>query len=93
MAWLGRSIEAVSEIEAPSTSKAMYFNPYWLMTCWQAAAKVLALLQSRASSVPLAPPNDTLTSPPAGRGAVMKARSQKAGSTADSAVRACRPLW
>src|SRR6476620_8171586 len=50
-----------------SMSMSMYFRLYALITCWYAAASALALEQFGPSLLPLHPPKEISTSPPAER--------------------------
>src|SRR5215207_806640 len=50
-----------------SMSMSMYFRLYALITCWYAPARACALVQFGPSLLPLQPPNEICTSPPADR--------------------------
>src|SRR4029450_878552 len=62
-----RLIEAGSATAAPSMSRSMYLSPYAFTTAWYSAARLDTDEHAWASSIPLAPPKDTTTSPPADR--------------------------
>jgi hypothetical protein len=66
-----RSIDAGSAVAAPSTSKSMLVRPYLSMTAWYWAARVLTVVHACANSWLAAPPNDTTTSPPMERKALI----------------------
>src|SRR5690349_17132544 len=63
-AWERRVIDAGSATAAPSMSKSAYFRPYALTTASYSAATWADVLHAWASSMPDAPPNEILTSPP-----------------------------
>src|SRR5438477_4991372 len=62
-----RSTEAGSATAAPSMSMSMYRSPYALTTAWYSAANAPTELHAWARSMPLAPPKEIFTSPPAAR--------------------------
>src|SRR4051812_33129174 len=66
-----RAIVVGSATAAPSMSRSMYLRPYADTTAWYSACRALTSVQAWASSMPVAPPKDTLTSPPAARTALI----------------------
>src|ERR1051326_641008 len=71
-AWSRRVIEAWSVVAPPSMSKSsltgvLELTLYLLSTAWYAACRVDTVVHPCASSVPEAPPNEMITSPPAAR--------------------------
>src|SRR5437868_1773257 len=63
-ALLRRSIETVSFSKPLSMSRSMALRLIALMTFWYAACVEATSVQDAAISVPDAPPNDAITSPP-----------------------------
>src|SRR4051794_24514134 len=66
-----RAIVVGSATAAPSMSRSMYLRPYAETTAWYSACRAETLVQAWASSMPVAPPKDTFTSPPAARTAAI----------------------
>src|SRR5690242_16008603 len=66
-----RAIVVRSATAAPSMSRSMYLRPYAETTAWYSAWSAETLVQAWASSMPVAPPKDTFTSPPAARTAAI----------------------
>src|SRR4051812_37770210 len=66
-----RAIVVGSGTAAPSMSRSMYLRPYAETTAWYSACNAVTLVQAWASSMPVAPPKDTFTSPPAARTAAI----------------------
>ncbi|MGI9023785.1 MAG: ArdC-like ssDNA-binding domain-containing protein [Acidimicrobiales bacterium] len=67
MACERRAMEAGCAAAAPSMSKSTLVSPYLSMTAWYWSTREPTVVQLWASSRPEAPPNDTMTSPPAAR--------------------------
>src|SRR2546421_7365884 len=61
------AIDAGSATAAPSMSKSMNFRWYALTTAWYSAVRLFTSPHAWASSIPLAPPKEIFTSPPAWR--------------------------
>src|SRR4051812_40946325 len=66
-----RAIVVGSATAAPSMSRSMYLRPYADTTAWYSVCSALTSVHAWASSMPVAPPKDTLMSPPAARSAVI----------------------
>src|SRR6266545_540957 len=62
-----RLIEAGSATAAPSMSKSTNFSLYALITAWYSPVRLATSAHAWASSMPLAPPKEIFTSPPAAR--------------------------
>src|SRR5439155_12804918 len=62
-----RATEAPSATAAPSMSRSMKFSLYASTTALYSAVSALTSVHAWASSIPVAPPKDTFTSPPCPR--------------------------
>src|SRR2546421_9693811 len=65
MDWERRAMVVGSATAAPSMSKSMNFRWYALTTAWYSAVRLVTSPHAWASSMPLAPPKEIFTSPPA----------------------------
>src|SRR5579872_2433863 len=77
-------------IAEPSTSKSRRVAPYLLTTASYCACSLLLVLQSRASSLPAAPPKEITASPPAARSLLMNPAKVLSAETAPTPP---HPAW